>query len=65
MGDAGDERIPEVRAVADPEVPPIPPHATFEQSKSAAQAVLGGDPEAFHLVVQGVKTKLQEFVPGR
>ena len=49
----------------DPEVPPIPPHATFEQAKSAAQAVLGGDPEAFHLVVQGVKTKLQEFVPGR
>ena len=49
----------------DPEVPPIPPHATFEQAKSAAEAVLGGDPEAFHLVVQGVKTKLQEFVPGR
>jgi pyruvate dehydrogenase (quinone) len=49
----------------DPEVPPIPPHATFEQAKSAAEAVLGGDPEAFHLVVQGAKTKLQEFLPGR
>ncbi len=49
----------------DPEVPPIPPHATFEQAKSAAEAVLGGDPEAFHLVVQGAKTKLQELVPGR
>ena len=49
----------------DPEVPPIPPHATFEQAKSAAQAVLKGDPEAFHLVVQGIKTKLQEAVPGR
>jgi pyruvate dehydrogenase (quinone) len=49
----------------DPEVPPIPPHATFEQMKSAAQAVLKGDPNAMHLIVQGVKTKLQEFVPGR
>jgi pyruvate dehydrogenase (quinone) len=49
----------------DPEVPPIPPHATFEQAKSAAQAVLKGDPKAFHLVVQGIKTKLQEALPGR
>jgi pyruvate dehydrogenase (quinone) len=49
----------------DPEVPPIPPHATFEQAKSAAQAVLKGDPEAFHLVVEGIKTKFQEAVPGR
>jgi pyruvate dehydrogenase (quinone) len=49
----------------DPEVPPIPPHATFEQAKQAAQAVLKGDPEAFHLVVEGVKTKLQEALPGR
>jgi pyruvate dehydrogenase (quinone) len=48
----------------DPEVPPIPPHATFEQARSAAQAVLSGDPDAFHLVVQGVKTKLQEVLPG-
>jgi len=49
----------------DPEVPPIPPHATFEQMKSVTEAVLKGDPEAFHLVSQGTKTKVQEFVPGR
>ncbi|MEQ0559714.1 thiamine pyrophosphate-requiring protein [Amycolatopsis sp. NEAU-NG30] len=49
----------------DPEVPPIPPHATFEQVKSAAQAVLKGDPNALHLVTQGVKTKIQEFLPGQ
>ncbi|TDQ00358.1 thiamine pyrophosphate-requiring protein [Labedaea rhizosphaerae] len=49
----------------DPEVPPIPPHATFEQVKSAAQAVLKGDPDALHLMVQGAKTKLQEFLPGK
>jgi pyruvate dehydrogenase (quinone) len=49
----------------DPEVPPIPPHATFEQMKSAAEAVLKGDPDAVHLVVQGAKTKVQEFLPGK
>ncbi|MFF0146679.1 pyruvate dehydrogenase (quinone) [Amycolatopsis sulphurea] len=49
----------------DAEVPPIPPHATFEQMKSVTEAVLKGDPEAFHLVTQGAKTKMQEFLPGR
>ncbi|MBW0092678.1 thiamine pyrophosphate-requiring protein [Pseudonocardia sp. KRD-184] len=49
----------------DPEVPPIPPHATFDQARSAARAVLTGDPEAFHLVTQGIKTKIQEALPGR
>ncbi|WP_370962050.1 thiamine pyrophosphate-requiring protein [Amycolatopsis sp. cg9] len=58
---AGKPAVLDVRC--DPEVPPIPPHATFEQVKSAAQAVLKGDPEAFHLVAQGLKTKLQEFLP--
>jgi pyruvate dehydrogenase (quinone) len=49
----------------DPEVPPIPPHATFDQIKAAADAVLKGDPDGWHLLVQGAKTKLQEALPGR
>ncbi|WP_027941898.1 thiamine pyrophosphate-requiring protein [Amycolatopsis taiwanensis] len=49
----------------DPEMPPIPPHATFEQMKAATESVLKGDPNAVHLVVQGVKTKAQEFLPGK
>ena len=49
----------------DPNVPPIPPHATFEQIKSTTEAVLGGDPDAWRMVVQGVKTKAQEFFPKR
>lgn len=48
----------------DPEVPPIPPHATPEQAKSVIESVLKGDPSAAHLVVQGAKTKFQEFRPG-
>ncbi|MGK8523994.1 thiamine pyrophosphate-requiring protein [Nocardia asteroides] len=47
----------------DPDVPPIPPHATWDQMKDTAEAVLRGDPDAWHLVAQGAKTKLQEFIP--
>jgi pyruvate dehydrogenase (quinone) len=49
----------------DPEVPPIPPHATYEQLKEMTAAVLKGDPNAWHLIYQGAKTKAQEFVPHR
>jgi pyruvate dehydrogenase (quinone) len=45
----------------DPEVPPIPPHATFEQFTSVTEAVLKGDPEAIHLIDQGLRTKAQEL----
>jgi pyruvate dehydrogenase (quinone) len=49
----------------DPEVPPIPPHATFEQAKELTESILKGDPEGWHLMMQGIKTKVQEFVPHR
>ncbi|WP_037306281.1 thiamine pyrophosphate-requiring protein [Amycolatopsis orientalis] len=49
----------------DPEVPPIPPHATFDQLKSMTEAVLKGEPDAWHLVTQGIKTKMQELLPSR
>ncbi len=48
----------------DPEVPPIPPHATYEEIKNLTSAVLKGDPNAWHLMYQGAKAKVQEFVPG-
>jgi pyruvate dehydrogenase (quinone) len=49
----------------DPEMPPIPPHATFNQMKSTAEAVLKGDEDAAGLVKTGLKTKLQEMLPHR
>ncbi|MFD0000369.1 thiamine pyrophosphate-requiring protein [Nocardia sp. NPDC127526] len=47
----------------DPEVPPIPPHATYDQIKDMGLALLRGDPQAWHVMVQGAKTKAQEFRP--
>jgi pyruvate dehydrogenase (quinone) len=47
----------------DPSIPPIPPHATFEQAKDAAKAILKGDEDARSVIVEGIKTKVQEFLP--
>ncbi|MET1071635.1 MAG: thiamine pyrophosphate-requiring protein [Umezawaea sp.] len=46
----------------DPDIPPIPPHATFEQLKSVTEAVLRGDPDAWDVVVKGLRTKTREFL---
>ncbi len=47
----------------DPDVPPVPPHATFEQMKDAAKALLKGDPNRLGVIREGVMTKVQEFLP--
>ena len=47
----------------DPSVPPIPPHATFEQARDTAKAILGGDENARSVLIEGIKTKVQEFLP--
>jgi pyruvate dehydrogenase (quinone) len=49
----------------DPDIPPIPPHATFAQMKSVASAMAQGDENAWGVLKEGVKTKLQEFLPHR
>jgi len=48
----------------DPDVPPIPPHATFEQMKDTAEALIRGDENRWGVVKEGIKTKVQEFLPG-
>ncbi len=45
----------------DPDIPPIPPHADFEQIKDAAEAIINGDPDAAGIVRKGLKTKAQEL----
>ena len=58
---AGRPTVLDVRC--DPNVPPIPPHATFEQAKDAAAALLKGDSDRWGIFVEGMKTKIQEFLP--
>jgi len=49
----------------DPDVPPIPPHATFEQAKDLAKALLHGDPNSLGVVKEGIMTKVREVIPGK
>ncbi|MET0136009.1 MAG: thiamine pyrophosphate-requiring protein [Kibdelosporangium sp.] len=68
LGSAWDQALAADRpavldVICDAAVPPIPPHATIEQIKQMTEAVLKGDPDAAHLVMQGIKTKLAEILP--
>jgi pyruvate dehydrogenase (quinone) len=51
--------------LTDPAVPPIPPHASWEQMEAAAASILKGDADRASMVKQGFKAKVQEFLPGR
>ncbi|MFH8839008.1 thiamine pyrophosphate-requiring protein [Streptomyces sp. NPDC017868] len=48
----------------DPAVPPIPPHSTWDQIEAAALSVLKGDSDRASVVKQGLRAKIQEFLPG-
>jgi pyruvate dehydrogenase (quinone) len=47
----------------DPDVPPIPPHATLEQMTDMAAALIKGDTSRWGVIKEGIKTKAQEFLP--
>ncbi|MFD9392408.1 thiamine pyrophosphate-requiring protein [Streptomyces sp. NPDC060000] len=54
-----------VEFLTDPAVPPIPPHATWEQMEATAASVLRGDADRGSMIRQGFRAKVQEFLPGR
>jgi pyruvate dehydrogenase (quinone) len=54
-----------LEVVVDPEIPPLPPHITAEQTKKMARAMVKGDPEAAGVMTKSLKAKLEEFLPGR
>jgi pyruvate dehydrogenase (quinone) len=69
VGTAWDEALSADRpvlyeAITDPEVPPLPPHITFEQARHFMTA-LKGDPDRGAVVKESLKQKLEEFLPGR
>ncbi|MDX2592337.1 thiamine pyrophosphate-requiring protein [Streptomyces sp. WI03-4A] len=53
-----------IEFLTDPAVPPIPPHATWEQMEATATAILKGDADRGSMIRQGLKAKMQEFLPG-
>jgi pyruvate dehydrogenase (quinone) len=49
----------------DPDVPPIPPHTTFDEVKALASSLAHGDEDKWGVVREGVKQKIQQLLPGR
>jgi pyruvate dehydrogenase (quinone) len=69
VGPAWDEALAADRpvlyeAVTDPEVPPLPPHITFQEARHYLSAVQG-DPDRGAMIMESLKQKLVQFVPGR
>jgi pyruvate dehydrogenase (quinone) len=54
-----------LEVVVDPEIPPLPPHITVEQAKKTARAMVKGDPERVGVTEKSLRSKLEEFLPGR
>ncbi|PVZ19552.1 MULTISPECIES: thiamine pyrophosphate-requiring protein [unclassified Pseudomonas] len=48
----------------DPNVPPLPPHITFEQAKKMASALLKGDPDEAGIIKQAAKQLFGSVLPG-
>ncbi|MFW0785203.1 thiamine pyrophosphate-requiring protein [Gordonia sp. CPCC 206044] len=69
LGDAWDQALSADKPVlldvrCDPDIAPIPPHATLDQVKSLGTAILKGDDDAWGVIRQGVKQKAQQYLPG-
>jgi pyruvate dehydrogenase (quinone) len=54
-----------LEAVTDPEVPPLPPHISFEQTRNFMLAVARGDTGWRDMLEQSLRAKLKELVPDR
>jgi pyruvate dehydrogenase (quinone) len=70
IADAWDEvlaadRPAVLEAITDPEVPPLPPHITFEQARHFVLSVARGDSGRRAMIEQSLKAKLKEYLPGR
>ncbi len=49
----------------DPEVPPLPPHITFEQARNFASMLIEVDPRETHLIADTARQLLSSVLPGK
>jgi pyruvate dehydrogenase (quinone) len=70
LGPAWDEALASDRPVllevkTDPEVPPLPPHLTFEQVKNLTTTLVKGDPNEEGVIRGTVRQVLSSVLPGK
>jgi pyruvate dehydrogenase (quinone) len=49
--------------VTDPEVPPLPPHITFDQATKFWSSIYKGDPHKWRMIKQSFKDMIQDYLP--
>jgi pyruvate dehydrogenase (quinone) len=49
----------------DPEVPPLPPHITFEQARHLTEALAKGDPHEGSIIKDTARQVLASLIPGK
>jgi pyruvate dehydrogenase (quinone) len=54
-----------IEVIADPNVPPIPPHISTKQAKAYVEALLKGDADALGIVKASAKEVWASLVPAR
>jgi pyruvate dehydrogenase (quinone) len=59
------ERPVVLEVKTDPEVPPLPPHITFEQAKHLTEALAKGDPHEGSIIRETAKQVWASLVPGK
>ena len=69
VGPAWDEALSADRPmvldmVTDPEVPPLPPHLSYDQAKSLLASILKGDPEAGRVARHSFVQAMKGWLPG-
>ncbi len=52
-----------IDAITDPNVPPLPPHITFDQAKKYMSALIKGDPDRAGIVRQSFRQALDALIP--
>jgi pyruvate dehydrogenase (quinone) len=52
-----------VEAVTDPDVPPLPPHISFNQAKNFAKSILKGDRNKFGMIRQTYRDTVESYLP--
>jgi pyruvate dehydrogenase (quinone) len=51
-----------IDAHCDPDVPPLPPHITFEQAKGFLSSIVKGDPNLGGIVTQSAKQMMSSLL---
>jgi pyruvate dehydrogenase (quinone) len=49
----------------DPEVPPLPPHITLDESKKLTESLIKGDPDESGVILGTAKQVFASLVPGK